>query len=111
MWLQINIRDVVFRNSGRGVPDIQWDELAPLREFLSSLLPIAKWDLGAKERRLDPYFIGANMVDICGLKIDWTTSWEDHLRLDHVGKILWVFPYKRNLEALLSETDNVSGHG
>jgi hypothetical protein len=111
MWLQINIRDVLFRDSGKGVPDIQWDELATLTDFLSSLFPVAKWELGAKERRLDPYFTGANMVDICDLKINWTTSWEDHLRLDRIGKILWIFPYKRNLQALLSEADyKVSGH-
>lgn len=112
LWLQINVRDTLFRDSGKGVPDVQWDELQTLTEFLSSLFPVAKWELGAKERRLDPYFTGANMVEFCDLKIDWTTSLEDHLRLDRVRKVLWVFPYKRNLQALLSEADNkVLGHG
>lgn len=109
MWLQINIRD---DDSGKGVPEVQWDEAATFAEFLSGLFPIENWELGAKERRLDPYFTGANMVEICGLKIGWTTSLEDHLRLDRREKILWVFPQKRTLQALLSETENkASGHG
>jgi len=110
LWLQINIRDESFRDSGKGVPDVQWNGLKTLTEFLSALSPVAKWELGAKERRLDPYFTGANMMDICDLKIDWTSSLEDHLRLDRVGRVLWIFPYKRTIQAFLSEAENrVSG--
>lgn len=106
LWLQINVRDELFRDSGKGVPDVQWNGSETLTEFLRALFPVAKWELGAKERRLDPYFTGANMVDICDLKIDWTTSLEDHLRLDRVERVLWIFPHKRTLQAFLSEAEN-----
>jgi hypothetical protein len=46
------------------------------------------------------------MVRICGLKIEWTTSLHDHLRLDRRRKALQVFPYKCCLQALLSEKSN-----
>jgi hypothetical protein len=102
LWLQVNIRD---DDSGLGGPKVRWDETTTLTEFITSLFPVADWELGAKERRLDPYFTGANMVGVCGLKIAWTNSLEDHLRLERREKVLWVFPYKCTLQALLSQAE------
>lgn len=103
LWLQINIRE---DDSGLGGPTVRWNETTTLKTFMASLFPVADWELGAKERRLDPYFTGANMVGICGLTIAWTNSLEDHLRLERREKILWVYPHKRTLQALLSQAQN-----
>jgi len=43
------------------------------------------------------------MVRICGLKVEWTTSLEDHLRLDRRRKAIRVFSYKCCLQAILSD--------
>lgn len=105
LWLQINVRD---DESSTGVFDVQWNEHEALTKFLSGLFPIEDWELGAKERRLDPYFTAANMVQICGLTIGWTNSLEDHLRLERREKnekVLWVYPYKRTLQVLLKEAE------
>jgi hypothetical protein len=102
LWLLINIRPA---GSGIGVGCVRWNEKSTLRRFLRSLFPVARWGLGAKERRLDTQFIGANMVKFCKLTIKWTNSLEDHLRLDRRRRILWVFPYKRTLLAVLSQAE------
>ncbi|EXJ69220.1 uncharacterized protein A1O5_07256 [Cladophialophora psammophila CBS 110553] len=107
LWLQINVRD---DESSTGVPQVHWDEDVVLADFLAGLFPVEDWELGAKERRLDPYFTAANMVQFCQLKVDWTNSLEDHLRLERrekKEKVLWVYPHKQTLQALLVEAEKV----
>ncbi|KAK5057757.1 hypothetical protein LTR84_011758 [Exophiala bonariae] len=108
LWLQINVREA---GSGTSIPEVHWEDDQSLEHFLGSLFPVEEWDLGARERRLNPQFTVANMVEICDLKISWTTSLEDHLRLERWDKqkVLWIFPHKRTLCALLAEAGSPSG--
>jgi hypothetical protein len=58
----------------------------------------------ARSSRLGPHFTAAFMTDVCGLKIEWTTSLPDHLRLDrrrNEKPALKIFPYKCYLQAMI----------
>jgi hypothetical protein len=77
-----------------------------LRAFLDRLFPRSRWKITAKESRLNPYFTAANMVRINGLKIEWPTSLQDHLRHDRRRKALQVLPYKCYLQSVLSGKSN-----
>jgi len=111
MWLMINVREEEFRDLGPGIPCVQWNDDASLANFVMGLFPISRFHLSAKESRLSPYFTAAFMVEICGLTVHWTTSLTDHLRLDRVRRVLWVFPYKRCLQAHLANYDLNTGCG
>lgn len=105
LWLSINVREKTFRALKPQTPALEWNDASTLRDFLWGLFPRAKWDLQAREGRLHPYFTVANMIKICGLRLDWTDSLEDHLRLDRRHKILRIFRYKCCLTAHLARTE------
>ncbi len=107
LWLMLNVREGLLTPQ---TPTIQWDDRSTLRDFVVRQFPRAKWQPTARESRLDPYFTAANMVRICGLKLDWTDSLEDHLRLDRRVKTLRVFRYKFCLSAHL-DTSEISSAG
>jgi hypothetical protein len=48
------------------------------------------------------------MQRVCGLKIEWTTSLHDHLRLDQGRKALKIFLYKCYLQALIESHQNIN---
>lgn len=108
LWLMINTRESQLKPSSRlHRPCLEWNDESTLSGFLSGSFPKPRWELSAREGRYDPRFTAAFMTKICGLKIGWTTSLEDHLRLDRRTKTLWVFPYKPFLQMLL-QTDETS---
>jgi hypothetical protein len=106
LWLMVNLQEPEYQSLRSQTPCIQWEEGTTLRVFSEKLFPHSRWKITAKESRLHPYFTAVNMVRICGLKVEWTTSLEDHLRLDRRRKALRVFPYKCCLQAMLSEESN-----
>jgi hypothetical protein len=105
MWLSLNVREDTFRLQSPQTPALEWDDASTLQDFVSSLFPKAQWHLHAREGRLHPYFTVANMMKICGLKLEWTDSLEDHLRLDRRQKALRVYSYKCCLTAYLTRTN------
>ena len=99
--LMVNVRENCFKCLTLQTPVHQWDDASTLEAFVSGLFPPSMLDLTPKDARLDPHFTAANMVQICGLRILWTDSLEDHLRLDRKALVLRVFPYKACLLAYL----------
>lgn len=108
LWLSLNVREEAFRPLSPRTPALKWNETSTLQDFLSALFPTAQWQIQAREGRLHPYFTVANMIKICGLKLEWTDSLEDHLRLDRRQKALRVYPYKCCLAAHLTHTNDES---
>lgn len=76
-----------------------------IRQFVSEALPGSKWTPQGRESllRLKTGFTVPNMVSICGLRLHYTSSLQDHLKLTFVDghKTLQVFPYKSCLVALV----------
>ncbi|OQV09816.1 hypothetical protein CLAIMM_13899 [Cladophialophora immunda] len=100
--LLVNVRDKSLSSLRSSTPCVVWAADVPLKQFLTSLFPVPRYTrLTAKESRLDPKFTATNMVRICGLRIRWTTSLEDHLSLDRRTKTLSIFPHKFVLQAML----------
>jgi hypothetical protein len=97
LWLMLNVRDVELGVQTLQKPAIQWDDASTLEDFVASQFPPSNWPLAERKARLDPFFTAANMVRICGLKLEWTESLEDHLRLDRRAKVLSIYPYKNCL--------------
>jgi len=103
-WLLINVREECFQDLYPRRPVREWNDKGSLEDFIKDTFPSAKSSLSARESRLNPFFTAANMVKICGLKIQWTPYLDDHLRLDHQSgehPVLWVFSFKRCLNAFL----------
>jgi len=103
LWLMINIREQRFQSLRPQTPCISWDEDLTLQRCIDRSFPGSRWKATAKESRLDPYFTPANMVRICGLEVQWTTSLENHLQLNRRHRVLQIFPYKRFLRTMLIE--------
>lgn len=61
---------------------VVWEDAMYLDQLLSNLFFCYHTDLNSRSRRLSPHFTAAEMVKICGLKLKWTESLADHLRLD-----------------------------
>ena len=97
VWLMINFRCEKDIGVGGGRPCVQWVATRTLAEELEGLFERSTTELTLSERRLSRHFTAANLMSICGLKIEWTTSLEDHLRLDSQHKTLWVFCHRRFL--------------
>ena len=106
LWLSINVREDAFRALSPQTPALGWDDVSTLQDFLLGLFPRAQWHLLARDGRLHPYFTVANMIKICGLRLEWTDSLEDHLRLDRRHKILRVFRHKCCLTAHLTRIED-----
>lgn len=94
IWLMINFRPLDEIGVGGGRPCIDWRENETLDSLLRDLFHKSTTNLTLTQRRLNPQFTAACMMDVCGLKIGWTSSLEDHLRLDRQQKVLWVLPHR-----------------
>jgi hypothetical protein len=101
LCIMVNTREERFRSQRSRTPPLQWDENDTLPQFFDKMFPETRWKADARERHLSPHFTVAYMTRVCGLEVEWTTSLEDHLRLDREKKSLRVFPYKACLEAHL----------
>ena len=94
LWLMLNVRDEELSVVTPQTPTLHWIDDISLEQFISAQFPPSVTELTMRESRLDPSFTVANLVRICGLQIQWTTSLEDHLRLDRRRNILSVFSFK-----------------
>jgi hypothetical protein len=112
LWLTLNVREPAYKLQTPQTPVLQWDDSTALSSFVASQFPKARWHLDVRASRLDPYFTAVNMVRICGLKIEWTDSLEDHLRLDRRQKVLRIYPHKCCLQGYLESSHDAEGkHG
>jgi hypothetical protein len=112
LWLTLNVREPAYKLQTPQTPVLQWDDSTTLSSFIASQFPKARWHLDVRACRLDPYFTAVNMVRICGLKIEWTDSLEDHLRLDRRQKVLRMYPHKCCLQGYLESSRDAEGkHG
>jgi hypothetical protein len=109
LWLMINTQEPEFGGIRHEATCAQWDDDTTLRTFLSGLFPHSRWQITAQSSRLGPHFTAAFMQRVCGLKIEWTTSLHDHLRLDRRRKALKIFPYKCHLQALIESYQDSNG--
>ena len=109
LWLMINAQEDQFGGIRHEVTCVQWDNESTLDEFVQSLFPKSRWPISPQASRLGPYFTAAFMQNVCGLKVEWTTGLQDHLRLDRRRKALKVFPYKGLLQALVECSRNADG--
>lgn len=110
LCLMLNITQPQYQSLRHPTPCLVWGEGEPLQQRINNWFPGSRWVLmamKAKESRLDPYFTAANMATICGLQIQWTTSLQDHLRLDRRQKTLRIFPYRNFMQALLLKNAKV----
>ncbi|KAL8653592.1 MAG: hypothetical protein Q9226_003786 [Calogaya cf. arnoldii] len=101
LWLMVNTQEPMFEGLRHEANFVEWDDESTLRDYFQSLFPCARWQVTAQSSRLGPHFTAAFMRDVCGLKVEWTTSLHDHLRLDRRRKALRIFPYKCHLQALI----------
>ena len=99
LWLMINTQELKCKGFRHETDSVQWDDDRMVREFLQSPFPSAKWKVTAQSSRSGPHFTAAFMQDVCGLRIEWTASLHDHLRLEKKAKPLRVFPFKCHLQA------------
>lgn len=91
LWLRVNFRNHKHRGMAGGRPCIQWEDNVSLKQCLAELFRKPELELTPSQCRLSPHFTAANMKNICQLKIQWTTSLEDHLRLDREHRTMWIF--------------------
>lgn len=98
LWLMINIRENRLRLQTPRTPVIVWRDDWTFRHLLDHTFPTPRWELGAKDSRLHPAFTASFMVEVCGLKLEWTDCLADHLRLDRREKVLQVYPHKAFLQ-------------
>jgi hypothetical protein len=106
LWLMINTLETKFGGIRHEATCVQWDDETTLRAFFRKLFPQSRWQITARSSRLGPHFTAAFMQRVCDLKIEWTTSLQDHLRLDRRRKALKIFPYKCYLQAMIESHQN-----
>jgi hypothetical protein len=106
----INVQTAKLRSLTPGTPVVPWHDGSCPATLIQAQFPAADLDITYREGRLHPYFTVANMIRICNLKIQWTDSLADHLRLDRRINTLRVFPHKRSLLQMLEAIDGPRQH-
>ena len=102
LWLMVNVREP---DSALHAPQtylLQWSSKQTLQDFVTDAFPMSKRRVEAKDSRLHPSFTAAFMVNISGLKLEWTDCLADHLRLDRRHHALRVYSYKSLLQVHLN---------
>lgn len=102
LWLMINFQDIRYQTLRHQATCIEWNESSTLHARVAELFPKARWDVSAATSRLGPHFTAVFLTQVCGLKIVWTTSICDHLRLDRYSGTLRIIPYASHLSHLLT---------
>lgn len=92
VWLLVNFRAPENRSLGMNRPCVEWRENTCLKVVLNQVFPKSTTELTLSQRRLSPHFTIANMSSICGLKVKWASTLDDHLYLDRQYKVLRIFP-------------------
>jgi hypothetical protein len=98
LWMMINVRETQFRSLRPLCTCVQWRQDQTLDDLMRDLFPSSRWKVAARDSRLDVHFTAVMMVEVCGLKIHWTSSLQDHLLLDRRKRILSMFAYKSLLD-------------
>ena len=103
LWLMLNVRDPRLKLQSPQTPIMSWGDTLPFKNFMEQTFPISKWQIGVKDSRLHPSFTAAFMVEVCGLRLEWTDCLADHLRLDRREKALRVYSSKDFLLGVLEK--------
>jgi hypothetical protein len=98
LWLMINVRESQFRSLRPLCTCVDWQKEKTLEDLMRDLFPSSRWKVSARDSRVDVHFTAVMMVEVCGLKIHWTSSLQDHLLLDRRKRILSVFGFKDLLD-------------
>lgn len=109
LWLMLNFQESDYETLRHEASCVQWDERSTLCERIDKLFPKARWDVSSSTSRLGSHFTAVFLTRVCGLRLEWTTSIHDHLRLDRDkrGKaILRIFPYKHLISWLLGDSQS-----
>lgn len=109
LWLMLNFQESDYETLRHEATCVQWDEHSTLCRRIDNLFPRARWNVSSTASRLGSHFTAVFLTRVCGVRLEWTTSIHDHLRLDRDkrGKvILRVFPYKHVIDLLLSDTQS-----
>ena len=101
LWLMLNVRDSRSRLQAPQTPLITWTDHASFENFITQSFPRSRWQIDPKDSLLHPSFTAAFMVEVCGLRLEWTESLADHLRLDRRNNILRVYTDKDFLRVCL----------
>jgi hypothetical protein len=100
----VNARAADERGANPSAQSLVWKTNQTLREFFREILPSSKWKPQGKESltRLNARFTAAFMSEICGLRLEYTSSLQEHLHLhwSEGQPVLRIFPYKACLYAL-----------
>jgi hypothetical protein len=97
LWLMVNVRDILEPVRTPHKVAICWDNDQSLLDMIDTQFQTPSLHLDSKTSRLHPSFTVEKMEQVCGLKVGWTDSLEDHLRLDLTRKQIWIFPGKELL--------------
>lgn len=103
LWLMVNVRCPDSRFLTPSTSSVEWDDTTTLRQFIVKQFPRRRLDLEPKHSRLSHVFTVGFMVKVCGLKLEFTSTLENHLRLVRRHKTLLVYPFKACLTGLLEE--------
>ena len=101
LWLMINVRDKTKSLQTLRTPVVVWGDDWNLYQLLKETFPVSESVLAARESRLHPSFTVVFMIEVCGVRLEWTDCLADHLRLDRRTRVLRIFPYKVFLQSHL----------
>lgn len=109
LWLMLNFQESDYETLRHEANCVQWDEHSTLCDRIDRLFPKAHWKVSSSTSRLGSHFTAIFLTRVCGVRLEWTTSIHDHLRLDRDrrGKvILRIFSYKQLISRLLSDSQS-----
>jgi len=101
LWLTLNFRN---EQIATATPSIQWDDQMSLQDVVVGQFPTPRLDKELGERMFDfvlpDNFTVVKLVRYGGIKIDWTTSLNEHLDWDRKNRTLKIFPLKSYMQGL-----------
>ena len=101
LWLTLNIRD---RKFAFATHSIQWDDDTSLQAFVAKQFPEPRLQRELGEKMFDfvlpDDFTVVKLRRYSGVKVDWTTSLNEHLDWDRKHRTLKVYPLKSYVRQL-----------
>ncbi|KAJ4287991.1 hypothetical protein N0V90_012007 [Kalmusia sp. IMI 367209] len=76
---------------------IEWTSDISLRDAIQSHYPLAEPEDKVEKyfsQSLDPSFTAATLVEVCRVRLSWTSNLMDHLRFDKRHRILMIYEHK-----------------
>lgn len=111
LWLTTKVtvggREVI--PSQAGFQTIEWFPEISLREAVHShfaLSNLAEIQDNSPSPSLDPSFTASTLVDVCSIKLSWTSNLMEHLRFDKRNHVLTVYEHKICLLNHMKGTDS-----